>query len=50
MEVRLKGMDQFGGQEIEIFQRLGLGLGTGDVADPMDLSRKTVESYFERMQ
>lgn len=48
-EVRLEGMDQFSGQEAEIFQRLGQGLGVGNVADAMDLSRKTVESYCERM-
>jgi DNA-binding NarL/FixJ family response regulator len=48
-EMRLEGIEQFSGQEMEIFQRLGMGLGVGGVADAMDLSRKTVESYCERM-
>lgn len=48
-EVCLEGISQFSSQEIEIFRKLGLPLGVGDIAASMELSRKTVESYCERM-
>jgi len=44
--VRLKGLEQLSGQGIEIFRRLGMGVG--NMADAKELSRKTVESYCER--
>lgn len=48
-DLRLRGMEEFSSQESEILRHLGKGLGVGDVADAMELSRKTVESYCGRM-
>lgn len=48
--LRLEGMEEFSGQENEILNLLGRGLGVGEVAQFMEISRKTVESYCARMQ
>lgn len=48
-EVDLAGLELFSAQEGEIFQLLGIGVGVGEAAERMELSRKTVESYCGRM-
>lgn len=48
--VRLEGLEEFSGQEKEIMYLLGQGLGVGEVAQAMEISRKTAESYCGRMQ
>ncbi len=48
--LRLEGMEECSPQEMEILRLLGQGLGVGEVAEAMSLSRKTVESYCGRMQ
>jgi DNA-binding NarL/FixJ family response regulator len=48
-EVSLEGLALFSAQEGELFHHLGGGLGVGEMAEKMGLSRKTVESYCGRM-
>lgn len=48
-EVALEGLALFSAQEGELFHLLGEGLGVGEMAGKMGLSRKTVESYCGRM-
>ena len=48
-EATLEGLALFSAQEGELFHLLGGGLGVGEMAEKMGLSRKTVESYCGRM-
>ncbi len=48
-EATLEGLALFSAQEGELFHHLGGGLGVGETAEKMGLSRKTVESYCGRM-
>lgn len=49
-ELRLEGLEECSPQEMEILRMMGHGLGVGDIAEAMALSRKTVESYCGRIQ
>jgi len=46
----LAALERFSPQELTIFRLLGSGLGASTVAERLDLSRKTVETYCGRMQ
>lgn len=37
-------------RELHVFQMIGTGLGTKEIADHLNLSRKTVESYREKIK
>lgn len=49
LSVNLGGLELFSAQEGELFRLLGTGMGVGEAAGRMELSRKTVESYCGRM-
>ena len=46
---RLDGLARLSDQESNLFRKLGEGLGVGELAEEMALSRKTVESYCDRL-
>jgi DNA-binding NarL/FixJ family response regulator len=46
----LAALERFSPQELTIFRLLGSGLGASTVAERLELSRKTVETYCGRMQ
>ncbi|MBP1627474.1 MAG: NarL family two-component response regulator [Holophagaceae bacterium] len=48
--IRLQGFEECSSQETAILNLLGQGMGVGEVAGSLDLSRKTVESYCGRLQ
>jgi len=37
-------------RELHVFQMIGTGMGTRDIAESLNLSRKTVESYKEKIK
>jgi DNA-binding NarL/FixJ family response regulator len=45
----LDGLRHLSSQEMQIFQLMGQGQGIGDIADAMEVGRKTVEGYCARM-
>jgi DNA-binding NarL/FixJ family response regulator len=47
--VRLGGLDALSAQEEDLFRKLGEGLGMGELAEQMGISRKTAESYCDRL-
>jgi DNA-binding NarL/FixJ family response regulator len=49
-DMDLAALERFSPQELTIFRLLGSGLGASTVAERLELSRKTVETYCGRMQ
>lgn len=49
-DMDLEALERFSPQELTIFRLLGSGLGASTVAERLELSRKTVETYCGRMQ
>jgi len=49
-EVCLQGLEDCSHQEMAILRLLGQGMGVGEAAATLEVSRKTVESYCSRLQ
>jgi DNA-binding NarL/FixJ family response regulator len=46
----LSPIDRFSDRELEVFQRIGRGYGTRQIAEELHVSMKTVETYRERLR
>ncbi len=43
-------VDRLTDRELHVFQLIGIGLGTGEIARQLGLSRKTVECYNDHLK